>query len=380
MEAKKYSCYDALSFPIFVLNSSFEIVFWNKSIEGYSRLVSNEVIDRPVFDVYPNLNNFAFKERITSVLKSGLTDTFNPQLNKKLVPLQLKNGKFMVHKIVVSRSLVKEDDHLIFTIHDQSEIETKVVSYRKLRNDAENEIKKRKLSEKKLEEYLERLEESNEELMEFSQVISHDLRAPLRGIGNLITWIAEDSEKVLSGESKGHVEMVKKSVRKMEDMVEGLLSYAKLRSEKSNEVTIDLNQVVESISELYVSNTNIDITVLGNLPVLTINWYKIYQVFQNLIDNAIKHNPKDKTNITISCVDNASEFQFSVRDNGPGIKDSDYKRIFTIFKTLKMDSQSHGLGLAIVKKIITQYGGKIWVESVIGEGSEFVFCLPKKLG
>jgi signal transduction histidine kinase len=104
------------------------------------------------------------------------------------------------------------------------------------------------------------------------------------------------------------------------------------------------------------------------------------QVFQNLLGNAVKYMDKPNGQIKVGCVEDHSFWKFSVSDNGPGIEEKHFEKIFQIFQTLspREDSESTGVGLTIIKKIVELYGGKIWVESTVGKGSTFFFTLPKQ--
>jgi len=125
---------------------------------------------------------------------------------------------------------------------------------------------------------------------------------------------------------------------------------------------------------------NIAITTENQLPVIECEETHIIQVFQNLLSNAVKHIDKAQGQIRIGCVEEDGFWKFSVADNGPGIEEKYFEKIFQIFQTLspRDDSESTGVGLTIIKKIVELYDGKIWVESTVGEGSTFFFTLPKQ--
>jgi light-regulated signal transduction histidine kinase (bacteriophytochrome) len=124
---------------------------------------------------------------------------------------------------------------------------------------------------------------------------------------------------------------------------------------------------------------NIEITFENELPVLMCKKTHIRQVFHNLLSNAVKHMDKEKGQVKVGCLEENGFWKFSVADNGPGINQKYFKKIFKIFQTLSPpdETESTGIGLSVAKKIVKLNGGKIWIESNPGEGSTFFFTLPK---
>jgi signal transduction histidine kinase len=125
---------------------------------------------------------------------------------------------------------------------------------------------------------------------------------------------------------------------------------------------------------------NISITIENELPTIRCEPTRISQVFQNLLSNAVKYMDKADGVIKINYIEENGFWKFSVADNGPGLEERYFEKIFKIFQTLapRDEFESTGIGLTVVKKIVEMYGGKIWVESEIGNGSTFLFTLPKK--
>ena len=125
---------------------------------------------------------------------------------------------------------------------------------------------------------------------------------------------------------------------------------------------------------------NIEITIENELPTIECEELHLMQVFQNLLSNAIKYIDKQNGQIRIGCVEEDGFWKFSIADNGPGIEEKHFERIFKMFQALstRKDFEGTGVGLTVAKKIVELYGGKIWVESKIGEGSTFFFALPKE--
>jgi signal transduction histidine kinase len=222
------------------------------------------------------------------------------------------------------------------------------------------------------------LEKRNSELDKFAYVVSHDLKAPLRGIHNVVKWIEEDLSKELSPELKNYLSIISERTGRMENLINGLLAYARTREKMKPEMT-DVTELLKVITETVIP-PGVKVTLL-NPPVLFTERLKLEQVFTNLFTNAVKHLPVTGGEIVISCEESTGYFRFSVKDNGTGIDPRYHQKIFELFQTLreKNEEQSTGIGLAIIKKIIEDIHGTITVRSALGEGAEFIFTWPKNL-
>ncbi|MFY0675235.1 MAG: PAS domain S-box protein [Bacteroidia bacterium] len=229
-----------------------------------------------------------------------------------------------------------------------------------------------------LQDYTESLEKINAELDQFAYVVSHDLKAPLRAINNLSTWIEEDLEGKLDDETQDQFNLLRGRVHRMEGLINGILEYSRAGRIKANNQQIETQKVVEELCDTLKTSDSINFEIAGTFPDLYTEKVALEQVLSNLISNAIKYNDKEETNVKVSCLPKAGFVEFSVSDNGPGIKESYFEKIFVIFQTLQARDQfeSTGVGLAIVKKIIEDKNGKIWLESEVGKGTTFYFTWP----
>lgn len=244
------------------------------------------------------------------------------------------------------------------------------------------DVTSRKQAEVRQQQLMQELENVNQELRDFAYIVSHDLKAPLRGIRSLAQWIYEDHYRQFDEEGKEQLDLLVNRVNRMQNLLDGILRYSRVGTAKSEEVPVDLNQVVKEVIQMLSVPSDITIMVEDEMPTLNLDRTRMQQVFENLIGNAIKHMDKSPGEIHIGCQDRGNCWQFSVGDNGPGIEEKYFERIFTIFQTLKPrdEFESTGVGLTIVKKIIDIYGGEIWVESQVGQGSTFYFTLPQLSG
>lgn len=230
------------------------------------------------------------------------------------------------------------------------------------------------------EELLLDLEKQNKELNEYAHMVSHDLKAPLRSIDTLINWFIEDNQAMMNDTNKKSLNVILSNVEKMDLLIKGILDYSSVEKQESDNRVINLNILVDEILRTIQVPDNVSVVIKDVLPVVKGNDVRFKQLFQNLIQNAIKYNDKDKVLIEIGFSELDSEFSFYIKDNGIGIPKAYQNKIFEIFSKLKNDDSSSGIGLSIVKKIIEFYKGKIWLDSEENVGTTFYFTIAKKHG
>lgn len=224
------------------------------------------------------------------------------------------------------------------------------------------------------------LERSNEELTKFAYIASHDLKSPLRGINNLVVWIREELENVESEQVDEYFDLLCGRVTRMDNLINGLLEYSRIGRTNTDKELVDLNEVFnETVSFLSVDKDRFSISS-DRLPKLFVNKVRIQQVLSNLIDNAMKHHDKPSGRIHLHYYRNKHEHVFCVSDDGPGIEEKYFEKIFQLFQTLhsKDVREATGIGLTLVNKIIQEeYGGRVWVESSLKTGTKFYFSLKE---
>jgi len=230
------------------------------------------------------------------------------------------------------------------------------------------------------EELLKNLEKQNQALNEYAHVVSHDLKAPLRSIDTLINWFKEDNVDLLNENNKKSLDLILSNVEKMDLLIKGILDYSTIDKQEIDDRLIDFNHLNDEIIRTIHIPKHIEIIFKNQMPKVFGNDFRFKQLFQNLIQNAIKYNDKPQGFVEIGSVEKEDEFEFYVKDNGIGIKERYQSKIFDLFSKLENTDQSSGIGLSIVKKIIDLYGGKIWLESQEAIGTTFYFTLPKQNG
>ena len=224
----------------------------------------------------------------------------------------------------------------------------------------------------------EKLEGVNRELNDFASVVAHDLKAPLRQIRTLADWIVSDSGADLHADQQEHIGLLVAQVDRMHRLVEGILQYSRVGRDGEVPTPVDLNEVLSEAIALVAAPDHIEIAVSSTLPVLFLERTRVLQVFENLLDNAVKFMDKPQGHVRIGCVEENGYWTFSIADNGPGIEDQAQQRIVRICQTGLTGAAGAGIGigLTVVWRAVEMYGGKVWVESKPGQGSTFFFTLP----
>lgn len=226
------------------------------------------------------------------------------------------------------------------------------------------------------------LRRSNAELEQFAYVASHDLKAPLRGVSNLATWIEQDIEDAMGSETKKHMSLLHGRIGRMEKLLEDLLQYSRVGRQQIDVRTVNLDHVVPETFKMVAPSEGFTLEILAALPRFTTAQAPLEQVFRNLISNAIKHHDGETGAVKIGFEIRAEVYEFSVEDDGPGIAPQYQKKIFNMFQTLKSrdEVEGSGMGLAMVKKIVDTVGCSVTVESDpdSGRGATFRFTWPRQ--
>jgi PAS domain S-box-containing protein len=229
----------------------------------------------------------------------------------------------------------------------------------------------------------EKLRKINEELRNFVDVVSHDLKNPIISIQGFSSLLFKKYQEKLGEKGRMYLEQIEASARRMEILVSDLLALSRIGQVASRFKDVSSLKIVSNVTsglQSRLKEKGIDLVVADNLPTIYCDEKRIYQVFENLFVNAIKFTRGAKSpKIEIGCEDGGKFHQLFVRDNGIGIDPKYHRTIFERFHRLKVieDEEGTGLGLAIVERIINNHGGKVWVESEKGNGATFYFTLPK---
>jgi light-regulated signal transduction histidine kinase (bacteriophytochrome) len=274
-------------------------------------------------------------------------------------------------------TLKKERENLEITVKKRTE---ELSRTNKL---LEVEIKEHEKSEKKLEKTVAELERSNKDLEQFAYIASHDLQEPLRSVSGFLQLLSRRYHGKLDSKADQYIDIAVGGANRMQTMIEDLLKFSRVttRGEKFKPTNFEtvLSDVLLNL-KVSIDENNASITH-DPLPTVMADESQMKQVLQNLISNAIKfHSEETHPKIHLSAEEKNQEWIFSVKDNGIGIDPKYAERVFEVFKRLhtRQKYPGTGIGLAVGRKIIERHGGRIWVNSKLGEGSTFHFSIPRR--
>lgn len=322
-------------------------------------------------------NMFGYKQKELSTLNiAALTHPEDRQLHKGL-EAQLKQN--IIPKFSLEKRYIKKNGVVLYGI----------VNVTRIRGDENSEdyyitqivdISEQKKAEQKVQAHVEEVEKINKELDQFAYVVSHDLKAPLRGINALASFIEEDIADGHYEDVPENLNLLKNRIDRMGNLITGILDFSRAGRKIEALEFIDFGDLLHEIIELIAPSTKVQINRPEKMPTVYAVRISLQQIVQNLLSNAIKYNDKEITKICMAYQENERDYIFSVKDNGPGIPSQYHDKIFDIFQTLQPRDrvESTGVGLTIVRKNVENLGGKVWVESIEGQGATFFFSVPKK--
>jgi PAS domain S-box-containing protein len=333
---------DALAEMLLVLDENHKILSINKAV--------TEITGFELKDLY--------KESPSRILGNEI---INAVLSGTITESKLQNNQTVIDISISVTSFINNDG-----------LQRTVLSIRN--------ITKQKEAEQVVREYYKVLEKTNKELEQLSYITSHDLKAPLRSIGSLIMMMKEDMEsgEATSKDIDNYFNLMTKRTNRMYSLINGILEYSSIGRGKEDVGLIVLDQLLNEVIETVIPE-NFEIIKQVNFPSIHFNKIQLYQVFQNLISNAVKYNDKPVGKIELSWKDEGDKYYFEIKDNGPGIDPKYHVKVFEVFQMLQARDkvESTGIGLSIVKKIIERANGSITINSNVEKGVAFCFELPK---
>ena len=354
-EREKYSNIIAnMNMGLLEVDLNDRIQFINQSFSELSGYSSEELIGKRASEIFLDKENKDILNSKVAVRKEGVSDSY--QIKAKMKSNEEK------YWLISGAPNYNLNGELVGSIGIHLDI---------------TELKKLEIQK---EELLKNLERQNESLNEYAQIVSHDLKSPLRSIHTLVTWIKGEKENVLNAQTQQYISLIEEKVEKMDYLIEGILTFSKIDSYEDANELVDLNEIIENIIKIIDIPPHIEVTIAKKLPVKNTNRFRMQQLFQNLISNAIIHNDKEKGEVVIDFTEDENCYTFSVQDNGPGIPKKFRNKIFQLFESYSSDNKSTGIGLSIVKKIVEKYNGKIWIESEKEIGTTFYIKMPKEHG
>ncbi|MEM9529989.1 MAG: ATP-binding protein, partial [Pseudomonadota bacterium] len=223
--------------------------------------------------------------------------------------------------------------------------------------------------------------EANKELEKFAYIASHDLRSPLRAIGNLTHWISEDLEGVITDDARGKLALLRARVQRMDDMLNDILAYSRAGRISERPMAINLSELIqEQFGKL--APDAFALRLDGDLPTIRSPRGPLAQVFQNLLSNAVKHHDREAGTIEAASRHRGGFVEIAIRDDGPGIDEEYHQKVFEMFQTLAPRDrvEGTGLGMPLIRKLVESQGGEVWIESPAqNRGTTVKFTWPRSV-
>ncbi|WP_049896372.1 PAS domain S-box protein [Natrialba chahannaoensis] len=318
------------------------------------------------------------REEPSEIEGSNVADVWNPETRETIKP--------------ILRSALEGDEQSVEFCHDDREW----ILYAVPVTDSEgtvfagmtmaHDITERKENQRKLEETVAQLEESNNRLEQFAYAASHDLQEPLRMISSYLQLLERRYSEAFDEDGEEFLEYAIDGAERMRRMIDGLLAYSRVETRGDPLEPVDLDDVFANVREdlqLQIGETNAELTVTEDgLPRVQGDANQLRQVFQNLLENALEYSGNDQPRIHVDAEsrfrDRRREWVISVHDEGIGIEPSDQERVFEVFERLHNlgEYPGTGIGLALCQRIVERHGGEMWLESEPGEWTTMSFTLP----
>ncbi len=343
--------------PLLVMNPKLELISANKSFYKIFDIDVTEAAGKNLKDLIANPKDFASVEKRLNRVVEGE--------NVEDVELRINTGgsgfKIMNLKAKPLSQKNKSTPLILVSLND---------------------ITRLKIMEGKSLRLIKELERSNKELEQFAYVASHDLQEPLRMVHGYTALLEERYKDKLDADANDFIEFASKGAARMQELIRDLLDYSKVKENEEKFEKVDMNDVVREVMEnlkFLIEDKKPEIK-FKKLPFVYGRRENIKRLLQNLIVNSIKYRSDDPLKIEIKFENEGDLIKFSLTDNGIGISENNYDRIFRIFQRLhdRTKYSGTGIGLAICKKIVENHGGSIWLESKVGVGSTFYFTLPSR--
>ncbi|OGO19856.1 MAG: hypothetical protein A2Z14_17800 [Chloroflexi bacterium RBG_16_48_8] len=351
-ETRYRGIFEGVQDAIFVEGITGEILDANAcacEMFGYRR---EELLTKTVNDLVP--------DGYLAIIPGDLMDATLPENPVETVNVR-SNGEYFPVEITARLQEIGKETVMLVVVRD---------------------ITERKQVEKAFEQSKLDLERSNTDLERFASIASHDLREPLRAISGFADLLAKRYREQLDADADDYIAYILDGTRRLQRLIDDLLTYSRVGTRGKAFEPVDC----ETILDMVITNLTMAIGESGAvvthdpLPSILGDRVQLEQLFQNLISNAIKFRGEERPEVHIGVVRRNSEWEFSIKDNGIGIKPQHMDRIFVIFQRLHTQDEypGTGLGLAICKRIIERHGGRIWVVSESGRGSTFYFTIPAR--
>ena len=363
---------------IIVTDTKGIIKSFNKDAEKLLQYKANEVIEKENFIIFHDKEELRKRSKYLSKKVHKHIEGFetiiiyndsNGLVNTEWTFIQKTGSKILVDLNI--SSVNNENSDITGYICSIKNLNNKLSTESQLKNEIHSLYKN--LNDKSKEVLL-----LNSELRTVTYNLSHSIKTPLHGINQISQWLKEDYKDSIGSDAQELLNMLIYRVEKLNAIIDNLLEYTDIKVKLEKLSKLDLNYVLKNLINFLNVPQNIEINIARNMPHLKIEKKYIESIFTNLIENSIKFMDKEKGRIEVGFVELNKEYMFFIRDNGPGIEEKYFEKIFTMFHSINNNEsiENLGVGLALTKKIVELHGGTIHIESKIKEGTTVFFTLP----
>lgn len=367
----QFNLVDYLPFGLCLLRQDFFVLFWNCCLENWTKIPRDDIIGQNLLDFFPHLKQPKYLSRFQQVFFGGFPVIFSPQLHSPLIPCFPHNEQRRIQQTIVNAIPIDDGNgyYALMSIQDITDLTYPIQIY-------QEKLKKRQSMQRELER-------SNAELENFAYLASHDLQEPLRMVTTFTQMLGQRYKDKLDPDANQIIDFAIDGAIRMQSLIHDLLIYSRVGRQSQYFEQTDCEEVLDralSNLQLLIEETNTHI-YRDSLPTVMADKSQLIQLFQNILNNAIKYRREDPPNIKIGVRSEDDYWLFWIKDNGIGISPQYFERIFLIFQRLhtRQEYPGTGIGLAICQKIIQRHQGKIWLESELGKGSTFYFTIPKSM-
>ena len=273
----------------------------------------------------------------------------------------------------------RRESDILWVIHDNQRFMPRLQAMQQQRNDSMILLERIQQQDRELRVLNERLANAVRELDQFAYVVSHDLKAPLRAVRNLSEWIAEALESGEVAELPQQLQLLRERASKMDGLIEGILRYSRAGRVSGTVRKVSVAEAIAEAWEAAAAGEHAVLEVPAALPELRSHRVWLVEVFRELMENSVAHAGAAALQVTVRCEEREKDWVFEFEDNGQGIPEASWEKVFEVFETLGQDTggEQSGVGLPIVRKILRAAGGEIRLEAGEAGGARFVFAWPK---